>query len=63
MSIVVASAAPLTVNVVLQHTDALLVQSHHLGQVRGLGSRVDHHLRVESLPREAGILLVVADGN
>lgn len=63
MSIVVASAAPLTVDVVLQHADALLVQSHHLGQVRGLGSGVDHHLRVESLPREAGILLIITDRN
>ena len=55
--------APLTVDVVLQHTDALLVQGHHPGQVSGLWSRVDHHLGVESLPREAGVLLVVADRN
>lgn len=57
------TAAPLTVNVVLQHADALLVQSHHPGQVGRLRSRVDHHLRVEPLPREAGVLLVVADRN
>lgn len=30
-------AAPLTVDVVLQHTDALLVQGHHPGQIGGLG--------------------------
>lgn len=56
-------AAPLTVNVVLQHTDALLVQGHHPGQIGGLGPWVDHHLRVEPLSCESSILLVVTDRN
>lgn len=56
-------AAPLTVDVVLQHTDALLVQGHHPGQIGGLGPWVDHHLRVEPLPCEPSVLLVVTDRN
>lgn len=69
MSVSAGTPAPpadgfrLTVDVVLQHTDALLKQSHHLGQVGRLGSRVDDHLGVEALPREACVLLIVADGN
>ncbi len=57
------TAAPLTVNVVLQHTDTLLIQSHHPGQVSGLWPRVDDHLWVESLPCEPCVLLVITDRN
>lgn len=49
------------VDVVLQHTDALLVQRHHPGQIRRFGSRENHHFRVQPFPREAGVLLVGAE--
>lgn len=47
----------LTVNVVLQYADALLVQTHHRREEDGLGARVYLHLPVKSLPGKDGRFL------
>lgn len=47
----------LTVNVVLQGADALLVQTHHRREEDGLGARVYLHLPVKSLPSKYGRFL------
>lgn len=47
----------LTVNVVLQCADALLVQTHHRWEEDGLGARVYLHLPVKSLPSKYGRFL------
>lgn len=52
----------LTVNVVLQCADALLVQTHHRREEDGLGARVYLHLPVKSLPSEDGRFLTGVTG-
>lgn len=47
----------LTVNVVLQSADALLVQTHHRREEDGLGPGVYLHLPVKSLPGKDGRFL------
>lgn len=47
----------LTVNVVLQCADALLVQTHHRREENGLGARIYLHLPVKSLPSKDGRFL------
>lgn len=47
----------LTVDVVLQRTDALLVQTHHGREEGGLGARVHLHFLVKPLPSEDARLL------
>lgn len=47
----------LTVDVVLQCADALLVQTHHRREEDGLGARVYLHFPVKSLPRKYGRFL------
>lgn len=42
----------LTVNVVLQRADALLIQAHHGWEETGFGTRVHLHLAVQSLTSE-----------
>lgn len=54
--------ALLTVNVVLQCADALLVQTHHRREEDGLGARVHLHLPVKSLPSEDGRFLAGVTG-
>lgn len=44
----------LTVNVILQRADTLLVQTHHGWEEDGLRSRIYLHLLVEPLPRKDG---------
>lgn len=47
----------LTVDVILQRADALLVQTHHGWEEDGLGTGIHLHLLVKPLPSENGRLL------
>lgn len=48
----------LTVDVVAQDPDALLVQSHHLREVGGFGARVHLHLGIQPSARKARLALL-----